>query len=688
MKQCGASHGVGLCVAFMLTAAFAQEKLELELSLSTVTPNVRSDAPLSLDVRLESWSQELLAGRLELKCYDGRKLVGQYRSNELVLSAGERHSRVILPPVSLAKELSLLTVKVQFVSDSANHDLGTFELRVPVHWRRSFVIGVVHPDETAFAESGSSLGNALRLDQFDGGAYRGFGLTTTASLIIPRELRADSLGLFSFDVLALTGQGFSELAPDQLSAIGDWVEAGGSLLVVVDCATSPAQLEFLNRIKRVAQNNPLTFLDTDRLLPERNEDSPLTFGKYHPGLGRAILLSTLPQKDEKAELREIVAYLWKMRLGQSSQFRETGTLKLPPKQMSGGRSGAFGNPYSAYRPFKQVRLAEADGLATILLPDRVQGIPPEVVVVILTLFLITIVPVDYFLLGYLKRRKYTWLLLPLVSLGFTWFTIWLGNAYLGTADYRTSLEFVDLTDGNRVLRSSRFELLFTAKQREVTTELKQTLHTMISAQRKSDEDEWNAAGSMRTTDEEVRPPLEPDHPMYEGNMPTSFTVRQQMRKWSPQVSRQTSLRTERPVPQFELDDLEALLQKSSGAMATAEWQRRLREGILTLAPQSTVLLCNGHQVTDLTASEKDSRGERAGSPAAKNSQLRQLVHKACVRPASGLFSVVSQVSPNGAGDFEDLAVLDPDDLNQWLLVILEEQGDDYVVFRRLIRGGL
>ena len=64
-----------------------------------------------------------------------------------------------------------------------------------------------------------------------------------------------------------------------------------------------------------------------------------------------------------------------------------------------------------------------------------------------------------------------------------------------------------------------------------------------------------------------------------------------------------------------------------------------------------------------------------------------LVRKVCVRPAIGLFSIMSQISPNGAGDFEDLSILDPEDPNQLLLVIVSRQGNDYVVFRRLfIRG--
>jgi len=52
-----------------------------------------------------------------------------------------------------------------------------------------------------------------------------------------------------------------------------------------------------------------------------------------------------------------------------------------------------------------------------------------------------------------------------------------------------------------------------------------------------------------------------------------------------------------------------------------------------------------------------------------------------------MFALVSQVSPTGGPDFEDLSVLDPTDGGQWLLVAVSGSGTDYVVQRRLYREG-
>lgn len=55
----------------------------------------------------------------------------------------------------------------------------------------------------------------------------------------------------------------------------------------------------------------------------------------------------------------------------------------------------------------------------------------------------------------------------------------------------------------------------------------------------------------------------------------------------------------------------------------------------------------------------------------------------CNRPQLGLFSLVSQIAPTGAGNFEDLAITDPADPLQRLLVVLVERGDEIVMYRKL-----
>lgn len=402
-----------------------------------------------------------------------------------------------------------------------------------------------------------------------------------------------------------------------------------------------------------------------------------------PELGRAVILPRLPAQE--TDIRNVVGFVWKLRSDRLSRFHETGRLDVPDDPHKDANAWDSGNPYLEHRPFRPVRLSALDGLSAILLPESVQGVPLGIILSILLLFLVTIVPGDYLMLGYLKRRRYTWILVPIVSLAFTGFTVWMGNLYLGSTDFRTSLEFIDVGEENRVLRSSRFELLFCATQREVSTELKQVLHTEMPERRVADEDEWDYSTNLRAHGDEI--PSQSEVPIYEGNMPTSFTVRKPMRQWSPQLSRQTALRSETEVPPYDFGAIEVKLRNQAGHLREKEAQDRLVKDIHALTPDAQIMLFNGGDLVFLTEGEQSASGSGPLTPTtSKEQQLLGLVRAACVRPSVGLFSVVSQIAPNGAADFEDLTILDPNDPNQWLLAIVYAEGDNFVVVRRLFQG--
>ena len=53
---------------------------------------------------------------------------------------------------------------------------------------------------------------------------------------------------------------------------------------------------------------------------------------------------------------------------------------------------------------------------------------------------------------------------------------------------------------------------------------------------------------------------------------------------------------------------------------------------------------------------------------------------------TGLFALVSQIAPTGGGNFEDLALLDPADDRQWLLLVAVRRGNDWHLYRKLYVG--
>jgi len=65
-------------------------------------------------------------------------------------------------------------------------------------------------------------------------------------------------------------------------------------------------------------------------------------------------------------------------------------------------------------------------------------------------------------------------------------------------------------------------------------------------------------------------------------------------------------------------------------------------------------------------------------------KLADLIDGVSRRPSQyGFFQVVSAISPNGAGNFEDLAVLDDSDADRILLVVVKREGENLVIYRRL-----
>jgi hypothetical protein len=58
-----------------------------------------------------------------------------------------------------------------------------------------------------------------------------------------------------------------------------------------------------------------------------------------------------------------------------------------------------------------------------------------------------------------------------------------------------------------------------------------------------------------------------------------------------------------------------------------------------------------------------------------------------VNVLGGLFDVVSQMSPTGGRDFEDMALVDPSDPEQWLLIVSIDHGDRLEIYRKLYRRG-
>jgi hypothetical protein len=251
--------------------------------------------------------------------------------------------------------------------------------------------------------------------------------------------------------------------------------------------------------------------------------------------------------------------------------------------------------------------------------------------------------------------------------------------YMGRADYGTSLTLVDLEDtcresrhGPAVARSSRFDLIFVATQRSIETSVRNGLYAdLTESERQHQQRQVRHPQGAGDDEQDLLDPDAGDLPAYEGTMPASFTVHQQLRQWSPRLTRQTTLEDDERLLSLTTIGWESIEPRNC---TSSEGRKALFEAVLTGEPEAHVTLMNGQM-------RYDSGDARQGQQMPVVSVAQQL----SARSASGLFAIVSQISPTGGENLEDLTLFDATDPNQWLLLVAVRRDGNWVVYRKLYR---
>jgi hypothetical protein len=339
------------------------------------------------------------------------------------------------------------------------------------------------------------------------------------------------------------------------------------------------------------------------------------------------------------------------------------------------------------------------------------------VVVILLLFLLAVAPGDYLLLGRLNCRKYTWWLFVMVSASFTFCTVQVAERYMGHVDYRIGLTFVDLEPTRnasgpvvRPARSSRFELLFVATQQAIEIPLRNCLYADLTDRRGPQEEAQFRRIRFAQFDDTVLDEVEAvatDLPLYDGAIPAAFKVRQQLRQWSPRITLRTTFGDDPTVLTATQIDWNSL---AGARLHSADGRRALFDAVLEREPEAQVLLLNQKRAFGPTlnpqgvplgvsqsVASSSVRGAFSWPPGTSGttvsipelqsaSPVLLLAANASIRPSAGLFAIVSQISPTGNENLEDLTILDETDPQQWLLIAGVRRGSDWIVYRLLLQS--
>lgn len=498
-------------LALMLTGASASAAAPLKAELRALTAQPRAGAPEWIDVRLTSASPQLLEGMLELTALDDGSTAFVYRTQELALTTGARAFRLLLPAPVLANQTFDRDVQVRFLAKGgAAWDLGKFPLHSRLRMERTLVLAFGRKGLAA-SEASTRLWQSLRLERF---APEKTNTLVDTFITSPIMFEADDFPLdpliyCAFDAALFESPAFAALKEKQREALGHWLESGGSICVFATDPLSSAHVETLRTWLRADPAVKVPEFDPEGRA--QTDGNGIILARV--GLGRLVVITQPTEDFDAPAWRRVTAFLWKLRDEQAEAVERDGHWS---KTDAGAQSNWQNSP--AY-----LRNQLASELTEKLLPKTVRVIPLPVILAILIGFIVAVGPLDYFVLGKLRARKFTWVLFPLVSVGFTVLTMKLAEHYLGTNTHRGAFILTDIGADGRVLRETRCELVLPAKPQTLTRETQHAFAAPLAVQA------YSTSGGERLRGA-----------VFEGQYPARYTLRFPLAQWTPQMIRASS----------------------------------------------------------------------------------------------------------------------------------------------------
>ncbi|MFO0428421.1 MAG: hypothetical protein ACK526_17770 [Planctomyces sp.] len=781
-----------ICISALLirSSVYAQETSQVGGSVTPKPPvrmriellslRNRSTSPIPVQIKLEYNRPKSLEGRLELSLYDALDVVSSedLRATVVVEDIFLRDTdytfQTILPPLRTSDTQNLAIV-AWFVTSEERIPLSSSlkELYPPV----PHDLLMVSPEERAclvcschggLAGEEPSLNrmflnealalenyNPNRSDSLEFGTdprsddgETGTHILNYATNQAVTDLSADPLTYCAFDLILLADGALGRISTEQMEAVTQWVQAGGSVCIVPDVPLKPAHLEFLRKLMTESAEEAFDGLldDDGRLqltgLQNRSSESASEGVLLRrKGLGRVALIS--PAEDLSAAfagpaLAATVTHLWKVRksvaFGPDQPWDLAADLRERAKRLGlvyeqKGNRYLFGpdafarmaqSPefagYNGYnRPLFSEVSEEEDGIterqmrdilripATMaplspsfvseltlnLLPPGVETVPAWLIGVILCGYVLTIGPADYFILGFLKFRKATWVMFPFVTAFYTILTVVIAGRYMGSNSSGGSLEVIDIVDNGVPVRSSRMELSFAGARTTQSSSHRQelTAESFDTASLRS----WNNLNFQRqnANDNSRMKTFSPI--VYSGHFPQNYTATRTIQQWTPQVTRTFRLNPEvSEIPKIDWDD--------TGLITTSDGNARLRQILGDAEPSDAaepaaaaattvkrkVIVLNSGTLSSLQMFGQEKRDDGDTSTAALTHVESIIVRSTLGLGEQNFFRLVSRVSPQGSAIPEDLAMLDSTDPSEWVLLIFEQTDTNHWrVFRKL-----
>jgi len=668
---------LGLLVA---TTKSAQAQARITFEASALMPALADDRPAVTDWIASVHGANLAEGRMELRCVADNQTLGTVLTDELVLSGQEQKIRIVLPPMNWQANTAEIEVHLRWLGKEGVQLLPGQRLRTSLPNARKFPVLMGETRQRPRSTLGRDrLADHLRFESLIPDELKEQAATITHHQSAD-EFPQDPLAFCQYEVIAIAEDVFPALRSAQLDALVQWVRAGGSLYLEPKGVLEPYHVAVLNRLVQDEPNPPTFVLDEQGRLPPGmlSDHAGMLFVRC--GLGVVVLhlaADGTPLSD--AAWKQAAAKLWKFKpiyedlvaSGWSANRVDLPSLFSPPNDSD----LAF---WQQGPPLVEIMDA--------LRPQGVKLVPLWVIGTLLGLLVLLIGPVDYVVLGWMHRRKWTWITFPACIVVMTGITIGLTNSYLSSSEARRALILHDVAADGRIVRTNRLELVFTSATRFLETDLQASLFTPLreggeqmnpylnqrqAAQLRSlnyAQGGMYSAGMMNPYALSHTAPVS-----ITGRVPGRYTVSQKVNQWTPQLNRIFSIAANSDTPALDWDAL-----RIPQNVDLNQWQQNVTERMAlqtrvqaTLGPGAHVgVISAGPMIWGLTYAESF------------DAHWQVILQRLTFADRYDLARLLSQTSPHGGRTLDDLSLGgDGSPEFRWLLVFVPE-GDDLIVYRR------
>ncbi|QDT42956.1 hypothetical protein Pan241w_30510 [Gimesia alba] len=709
-----------LCL-MLIPGVVSAQKLPMTVDIYQPTQFPKGDGPIDFVWQCSVSATGLLEGYFLVTVHDGSEQFGQYKSHEVALHSGFHEVPMMLPPIKVDNPFSEVKLKLSFVTSEQRHDFkDEFTLRVGRTFLRTFALGICDPFDSNLLPKTKDFLEKLKFESISpespitvkldptviqansqllniiNNRPMSLNCKTVSIQITPDEFPQLPIECHQYDLMLITPRGFELLESRHFKAIYQWVRSGGSLCLITGATPGTTQLQFLNQLAGDDTRSPFLLSPEGKL----DVDPANQIWFQRTGWGRSVIVQSETLEKEllsEQELIQIPFFLWKLRESQRNYYEKEKTwdyqemVKVFVKSQE-TVNHRYRNPYIAseifnlnYRP-----IFTGGAVVTDLMPSEMRIVPSWLIASILFGYVLLVGPGEYFILGKFKLRRFTWITFPAISICFAFLVFMISDYFMQTSHERKNLAIIDLDAQGKPVKENQIELLFTGSYQTIETNVKSGLFATLNHSELGMIQNYNVY-NRNTTPALVEPPF------YSGSIPTQYSVYLRMPQWTPQLNRIISnypaeLQTEFNWSSIQVAELKSepgrqKIQKQVYQAFGNQAQLLIYQGVrngkvknyryLSSVPHTQTRYSKAYALVNPIAPPYQGRS-------VNQERQRSFMDDLCVRNQGGLFQIISQTSPSGGRNYEDLSILDPSDPRQWLVVIYVPGDEQDTIYRQLI----